>query len=114
MIVLDHKKLFPPPELSGAVSAVDMTDEGLQLTFNDNLSARFSPPIDSLPDSFIWLQSGDPKIFDIVINNANVLVRSETDEGLAFNLYDYRRQVASGHLTMDRSGTIVAYVPNQY
>lgn len=52
-------------------------------------------------------------MFDIVVNNDTVqVVAEDTSKPLRFSLYDYRKQVAAGSLTMAKNGDIVATVPS--
>lgn len=110
-LVLDHRSVFPPPAISGNISEVALSPAGLHLTFGDNPSATFKePPVEK--ESYLWIQSGDPKLYGIVVTNAQVAVVSESDETpLRFNLYDYRKQVSQGVLTMNMDGTIIATLP---
>jgi hypothetical protein len=110
-LVLDHRSVFPPPALAGNISEVSVSPAGLHLTFADNGAAEFKKaPVEK--DSYLWIQSGDPRLFGIVITNAQVAVVSESDTTpLRFNLYDYRKQVAAGILHMKEDGTIIATLP---
>jgi hypothetical protein len=109
---LDPRTVFPPPEIVGNVAAAKLTEAGLVLDFADNPDAQFQkPPL--ARKSYIWIQSGDPKLFDIVVTNARVQVVPKGEEQrLTFNLYDYRKQVAAGVLQMSGDGTIVATIPS--
>ncbi len=65
----------------------------------------FSPPAAAGP-SFLWLQSGDLKIFEILITYAQVLLKTETpDQVLTFNLQDYRKVLATGTTQVNEDGT---------
>jgi len=112
VLVLDHRAVFPPPALAGNLASATLDEDGLRLVFADNDAAEFTkPPVAS--DSYIWAQSGDPRLFDIVVNNGTVQVVSEdTSKPLRFNLYEYRKQVAAGTLTMAMNGDIVATIPS--
>lgn len=111
-LALDHRKVFPPPALAGNIAAARLSPAGLHLTFSDNPAARFvEPPEPS--NSYLWLQSGDAKLFDVIATNANVMIVDEKkDEVLHFNLYDYRRQVTGGTLFMAEDGAIIARLPS--
>lgn len=113
-LILDHRKVFPPPALAGNIASAKLTEAGLQLTFADNPAAKFSkPPREA--KSYLWIQSGDAKLFNVIATNANILIVDEKkDEVLHFNLYDYRRQVLAGTLFMGEDGSIVAQVPSYH
>lgn len=112
VLVLDHTAVFPPPALAGKLASATLDSDGLRLVFADNTRAKFSkPPVAS--DSYIWAQSGDPRLFGIVVTNGTVqIVAEDTSKPLRFNLYDYRKQVAAGTLTMTKNGDIVATIPS--
>ena len=112
VLVLDHRAVFPPPALAGNLASASLDSDGLRLVFADNESAKFNKPqVNST--SYLWMQSGDPRLFDIVVVNGGVQVVSEdSSKPLRFNLYDYRKQVAAGTLTMAMNGDIVARVPS--
>jgi len=111
-LVLDHRAVFPPPTLAGDLSKVKVSPAGLHLDFADNTSATFNKaPVDK--DSHIWIQSGDARLYGIVATNAQVAIVSESDtEPLRFNLYNYRKQVASGSIKMPVDGTLIVTIPN--
>ena len=112
VLVLDHTSVFPPPALAGKIASATVDSDGLRLVFADNESAKFSKP-SVASDSYIWAQSGDPRLFGIVVNNGTVQVVSEdTSKPLRFNLYGYRKQVASGTLKMAKNGDIIATIPS--
>ena len=93
VLVLDHTSVFPPPALSGRIASASLDSDGLRLVFADNDSATFSKP-SVAANSYIWAQSGDPRLFDIVVNNGTVQVLPEdASKPLRFNLYDYRKHV---------------------
>ncbi len=110
-LVLDHRSVFPPPALAGNISEVSISPAGLHLTFADNSAAKFKKaPVEK--DSYLWIQSGDARLYGIVVTNAQVAIVSESDTTpLRFNLYDYRKQVAGGVLHMKGDGTIIATLP---
>lgn len=104
-LVLDPTKVFPPPAIEGTITSVCLDESGLHLTFNDN-SMPVSAPAGA-PDSFIWIRSGDVKLFDMVVLNANVLIRSE-NKNVLFDLYHYRSEIAAhNRVNMQEDGSIV-------
>lgn len=112
VLVLDHTAVFPPPALAGSLASASLDSDGLRLVFADNTAPEFSaPPVAS--DSYILAQSGDPRLFGIVVVNGTVqVVAEDTSKPLRFNLYDYRKQVSAGKLTMAKNGDIVATIPS--
>jgi len=110
-LILDHTAVFPPPTLMGKIASTFIDEDGLHLTFAVNEAASFNQPTVK-SDSYIWMQSGDPRLFDIVVNNGTVQVISDdASKPLRFNLYDYRKQVAGGKLRMNKAGDIIATLP---
>jgi len=109
---LDHRSVFPMPNIKGNIASARITDEGLHLTFADNTNVQFAEvPVPD--DSFLWVQSGDPKLYGVVVTNARVAVVAEDkSKPLRFNLYDYRKQVADGVVTMSMDGTVIATIPD--
>jgi len=111
VLILDHTAVFPPPSLMGEIASTFIDKDGLHLTFAANEAASFNQPTVK-SDSYIWMQSGDPRLFDIVVNNGTIQVISDdTSKPLRFNLYDYRKQVAGGKLRMNKAGDIIATLP---
>lgn len=112
VLVLDHTTVFPPPAIAGKLASASLDSDGLRLVFANNEAAEFkAPPVAA--DSYIWAQSGDPRLLGIVVNNGTVqVVPEDTSKPLRFNLYDYRAQVAQGTLKMAQNGDIIATVPS--
>lgn len=108
-IILNHKKVFPPPALTGNIASACLEEAGLRLTFNDSVPAsEFSPPA-TAGRSFIWIQSGDVKLFDTLVTNANILIKDENMNcNMNFNLYDYRCLIAEkNEIKLSEDGTLV-------
>lgn len=102
-LLLDHRAMFPPPELAGTIAAARLDADGLHLRFADAAPLTFSEP-PGLGESYIWLQSGDPKLFGAVVTNARIAIVPAAGSGsLRFDLYDYRNRLsnAAGHLAED-------------
>lgn len=109
---LDHRSVFPMPNIKGNVASARISEQGLHLTFANNTNVQFSD-VPVTDDSYLWLQSGDPKLYGVVVTNARVAVVAEDkSKPLRFNLYDYRKQVAGGVVTMGMDGTVVATIPD--
>jgi len=112
VLVLDHTIVFPPPSLMGEIEATFIDEDGLHLSFAANKAATFVEPAVA-SDSYIWMQSGDPRLFGIVVNNGTIqVVSDDTSKPLRFNLYNYRKQVAGGKLRMNKAGDIIATLPS--
>ncbi len=110
-IAMDHRHLFPPPELAGNIAGVRLRADGLHLTFNDAPKAELNPPA-FLNGSYIWIQSGDPEFYGAVITNARIaMVPAREKARLRFDLYGYRKLLAAGETKISPDGTMVVRLP---
>jgi hypothetical protein len=110
-IELDHRKMFPLPELGGDIAAVHLAADGLHITFADAPKAELNPPA-FLRGSYIWIQSGDPKFFGAVVTNAQIaMIPTDENRKLLFNLYGYRKQLATAKATLGTDGLMVVRIP---
>lgn len=112
-LALDYHSVFPAPAIDDRKIEKAWLDEaGLHLKFNGNPNVEFSsPPVES--DSYLWLQSGDPQLYNVVVTNAGVqVIGHDKTKPLRFNLYDYRRQVSKGIVRMTQKGNIIATIPS--
>jgi hypothetical protein len=110
-IGMDHRKVFPLPELTGNIAALHVHADGLHLSFNDAPEAELAPP-SFLKDSYIWLQSGDPVFYGAVVTNAQIaMVPQSEGRRLHFSLYNYRSQLATGEATLSEDGMMVVRLP---
>lgn len=111
---LDYHKVFPLVGIGGHVESSWLDAKGLHLKFAPKpgtTALAFEPPRQAGP-SYIWLQSGDLKIFEILITYAQVLLKAERPEQtLAFNLKDYRKVLATGITQVNEDGTFFMRVP---
>lgn len=101
-LLLNHRTMFPPPEFAGTIAGARLDGQGLHLSFADAPSVAFDAP-DNLGSSYIWLQSGDPKLFGAVVTNARIAIKPASGGTLSFDLYGYREKLsrAQGHLAED-------------
>ena len=55
--------------------------------------------------SFVWIESGDVKMFNSLVTNARTFIRDSSNPGvMRFDLYGYRRDVSKGTVRMGGDG----------
>ncbi|KUZ63741.1 hypothetical protein WI36_30270 [Burkholderia ubonensis] len=107
-LVLDQYTVFPPPVLNGKLATATVERDGLRLTFRrvSDAPTPKRPPI-SAP-SYMWMEGGDMKMFNVLELNVRALIQNSADAGpMRFDLYGYRNQVAQGSVRMLPDGTLV-------
>ncbi|HHX4059728.1 MAG: hypothetical protein ACN6QT_20945 [Burkholderia contaminans] len=107
-LVLDQYTVFPPPVLNGKLGQATVERDGLRLTFRRvaGAPAPQRPQIDA--PSYMWMEGGDMKMFNVLELNVRALIRNSAEAGpMRFDLYDYRNQVAQGSVRMLPDGTLV-------
>lgn len=107
-LVLDQYTVFPPPVLNGKLGHATVERDGLRLTFRRaaDAPAPKRPQIDA--PSYMWMEGGDMKMFNVLELNVRALIRNSAEAGpMRFDLYDYRSQVAQGSVRMLPDGTLV-------
>jgi hypothetical protein len=106
-LVFDQYTVFPAPLLQGRLSGAQVTDEGLVLRFRRDSSL----PVGKVPagagGSFVFIQSGDVKMFNSLVVNGCTLIHDSAKEPMRFELYAYRRDVAKGKVFMREDGVLV-------
>ncbi|ALF86771.1 MULTISPECIES: hypothetical protein [Ralstonia solanacearum species complex] len=104
-MVLDQHTVFPPPRLIGRMQSARVTPDGLVLGFGPAPALCTPAPTDAA--SRIWIQSGDLKMYNVLVTNSLVLVTDSSTHGpLRFDLYHYREAAARGITRMDADGTL--------
>ncbi|CAJ0704961.1 hypothetical protein LMG18090_04488 [Ralstonia mannitolilytica] len=104
-MVLDQYTVFPPPRLIGQMKTARVTPDGLVLGFGPAPALCAPAPSDAA--SRIWIQSGDLKMYNVLVTNSRVLVTDTSTRGpLRFDLYHYREAAARGTTRMDADGTL--------
>ncbi|KVV51994.1 hypothetical protein WT27_28995 [Burkholderia territorii] len=107
-LVLDQYTVFPPPVLNGQLGQATVERDGLRLAFRRAADAPplKRPQIDA--PSYMWMEGGDMKMFNVLELNVRALIRNSAEAGpMRFDLYDYRSQVAQGSVRMLPDGTLV-------
>jgi hypothetical protein len=104
-LVFDQYTVFPPPVLQGHLMSATVTDEGLVLKFRRERGAVVARPPAGAGGSYVWIESGDIKMFDSLVTNGRTLIRDGSSSGtMKFDLYAYRRDVAMGKVRMGEDG----------
>jgi hypothetical protein len=109
-LLLNHRTMFPPPQFAGAVSGVRLDAQGLHLKFGNGPPARFDLP-PNLGETYIWLQSGDPKLFGAIVTNARIAIKPAPGKALAFDLYSYRQGLSRAQGQLAEDGLMTLTVP---
>ncbi|RAS21182.1 hypothetical protein BX591_13011 [Paraburkholderia bryophila] len=104
-LVFDQYTVFPPPVLQGRLASATVTDEGLVLKFKrDGALAAARPPANAAR-SFVWIESGDVKMFNSLVTNTRTFISDSSNPGvMKFDLYGYRRDVSKGTVRMGTDG----------
>ena len=104
-LVFDQYTVFPPPVLQGRLASATVTDEGLVLKFKRDASVVAARPPVGAAKSFVWIESGDVKMFNSLVTNARTFIRDSSNPGvMRFDLYGYRRDVSQGTVRMGGDG----------
>ncbi|HZZ03834.1 MAG TPA: hypothetical protein VFE81_13085 [Paraburkholderia sp.] len=104
-LVFDQYTVFPPPVLQGRLASATVTDEGLVLKFKRDSSVAAARPPAGAGKSFVWIESGDVKMFNSLVTNARTLIKDSSNPGvMKFDLYGYRRDGARGTVRMGEDG----------
>lgn len=112
-LVFDQHTVFPPPVLQGRLASAKVTPEGLVLEFKREPDAPLARPPQQAGRSFVWIESGDIKMFNSLVVNGRTLIHDrDPDSILHFDLYGYRRDVANGQVVMDQSGALDVRLAN--
>jgi hypothetical protein len=104
-LVFDQYTVFPPPVLQGRLASAAVTDEGLVLKFKrDGNVAAARPPVGA-GKSFVWIESGDVKMFNSLVTNTRTFIKDSSNPGvMKFDLYGYRKDVSNGTVKMGEDG----------
>lgn len=106
-LVFDQYTVFPPPVLQGRLASANVTDDGLVLKFKRDGSFAVARPPAGAGKSFVWIESGDVKMFNSLVTNARTLIRDQANPGvMKFDLYGYRRDVSKGKVRMAADGAL--------
>lgn len=104
-LVFDQYTVFPPPVLQGRLASAMVTDEGLVLKFKRDAAVSAARPPASAGKSFVWIESGDVKMFNSLVTNTRTFIQDSSNPGvMKFDLYGYRRDVSKGTVRMGADG----------
>jgi hypothetical protein len=107
-LVFDQYAVFPPPVLQGRLASATVTDEGVLLKFKRETGiapARPTANVVNAAKSYVWIESGDVKMFNSLVTNARTFIKDSSNAGaMKFDLYGYRRDVSKGTMRMDTNG----------
>lgn len=111
-IYLKPSSMFPPPALSLSIKSVTVEHSGLVLEGASKIVPAFPEPL-AKSDSYIIIRGGDVKFLNMMPVNVLMQIMSTNASGpLDFSLYDYREQLAAGHLNFRQDGGVLVYLKN--
>ncbi|REE17812.1 hypothetical protein B0G71_0780 [Paraburkholderia sp. BL27I4N3] len=104
-LVFDQYTVFPPPVLQGRLASAMVTDEGLVLKFKRDGNVVAARPPAGAGKSFVWIESGDVKMFNSLVTNTRTFIKDSSNPGvMKFDLYAYRKDVSKGTVKMGEDG----------
>lgn len=104
-LVFDQYTVFPPPVLQGRLASATVTDEGLVLKFKRDGNVAAARPPSGAGRSFVWIESGDVKMFNSLVTNTRTFIKDSSNPGvMKFDLYAYRKDVSKGTVRMGEDG----------
>jgi hypothetical protein len=107
-LVLDQHTVFPPPALVGHLADARIEATGLRLSFRRTANAPPATRPATDARSYIWMEGGDMKMFNVLELNVRALIRDSSQSGpMRFDLYGYRDQVAQGSVRMAPDGALL-------
>ena len=113
-MIMDCKKMFPPPTLIGKVVGVELQEGKKILYFDDGIK----PPTPKLPDptvqNYMYITGGTVKMMNEVHSNANLLmVDMDPSDLFDFYMKEYKRHLRAGYVkVMDDRGTLITPMPD--
>jgi hypothetical protein len=112
-VFLNPGGMFPPPALTLTVKSAKVEERGLILEGSSKNAPAFPEPIVK-SDSYVLIQGGDVKFLNMMPVNILMQIMAESGGGprLDFSLYDYRAQLAAGHLKFRPDGGVLVYLRN--
>lgn len=112
-ITLDLTKMMPPPQIQGFVSAVQVLDGKIDITFDDGVHRPLPPLPQPGARNWILMWGGDVLINTTLMKDAKLqLVDMTPQDPLGFYLPAYIQQLAAGFVVANTDGSMVAYVPD--
>jgi hypothetical protein len=106
-LVFDQYTVFPPPVLQGRLASATVTGDGLVLKFRRDTSMPVAQPPAGAPKSYVWIESGDVKMFNSLVTNTRTFITDSSNPGvMKFDLYGYRRDVSKGKVRMGADGAL--------
>ena len=113
-LIMDPKKMFPPPAISGKIVASDINESRLSLTFDDGIKQ----PAPKLPDptvqNYMYLTGGTVKIMNQTYTNANLCIADmDPSNPMDFFIRECKIHLKKGYTKLiDDKGTTVSFVPD--
>jgi hypothetical protein len=111
-VYLKPGPMFPPPALTMKLKSAKVEERGLVLEAASAVQPAFPEPL--VPSgSYIVMRGGDVKFLNMMpVNILMQIMATEPAARLDFSLYDYRTQLAAGHLKFRPDGGVLVYLKN--
>lgn len=112
-ILVEPFKIFPPPQISGYISDMRVTNEGLQLFFSSKTKVNFPPlPVRNVKN-YLYLYQGDVKFGKLMMVDARLqMVDMSQQNDFDFYLKKYQLPLAVGYSKIMGDGSVVAHIPD--
>jgi hypothetical protein len=109
-IILPIEALFPPPRISGTLTAVRIEGDSLVQVFGDPGGALEDPPVAA--NEYIYFHGGRIQFGKLTMDDVDLeLLNEKPAPQLDFSLDHYYAQLVNGYSKLLPNGELVVYMP---
>ncbi|MCX7632141.1 MAG: hypothetical protein N2Z22_02270 [Turneriella sp.] len=112
-IIVEPFTIFPPPQISGFISDMQIHKDGLQLFFSSKTKVDFPPlPVKDVKN-YLYLYQGDVKFGKLTMVDTRLqMVDLSQKNDFDFYLKKYTIPLTQGYSKIQPDGSVVAYIPD--
>ena len=108
-ILIDPRRLLPPPQIEGKITAVNVDGDRIVLTFQSGAASELSPPYKT--DNYIYHRGGVLRFGKLTMTDADLEIVSESQQKpFDFSLPEYNRQLTAGYSKNTPSHGLIVFM----
>lgn len=112
-IIVEPFTIFPPPQIGGYISEMELLENGIRLKFDNEFKVKFPDLPEPKVKNYLFLYQGDVKFGKLrMVDTRLQMIDLDPKDDFDFYLKKYFVPLVKGYSKIKSDASVVAYIPD--